>query len=488
MVASGPLHLLQELLRQRAAVGQLRQLVGEGVLLLRLEELRVADGDRRLRRDPDQEVALVFGQLTPCIEVQLQGAHQLARALHGHDEHVLRVASRLEPRCCVLRQSDHDRAHGRQRRPQGLLAEGADAASRAMGQAVLGLAAHLRLAGHHQVHRTRNRAHDASRMPDGHVEDLLETQRRVDRRRHRQQQRGPVSGAALVLQGLLQASRHAAHPHEGDRQQNHRDDEQHRGDQKDGRYIQKKKPSSGRSRHRVTPGAARLIPAILASDLEPISFDDLPLGGEWTTRRRTISEAEIALFGALAGDFSPLTVDVSHAGARFAPPALLVAVAIGLGTMDMPVPSVAEWEWVNWKFPRPVKAGETIYARWTLTQKRAPVGGAPTAIVVWRVDVHTVDGALCAEGEVGASVLRNTAASKTRGEEPAAAAGAAGPASRRRRRRRAPAGDGAKSAADTKAALVAEAPVVATPATPATQERAAGGTRRRRRRRSPAAS
>ena len=102
--------------------------------------------------------------------------------------------------------------------------------------------------------------------------------------------------------------------------------------------------------------------AILGSDLEPISFDDLPLGGEWTTRRRTISEAEIALFAGLAGDFSPLTIDVAHAGARFAPPALLVAVAIGLGTMDMPVPSVAGWEWVNWKFPRPVHAGEAAGA------------------------------------------------------------------------------------------------------------------------------
>jgi acyl dehydratase len=188
-----------------------------------------------------------------------------------------------------------------------------------------------------------------------------------------------------------------------------------------------------------------LIPAILGSDLEPTSFDDLPLGGEWTTRRRTISEAEIALFGALAGDFSPLTIDVSHAGARFAPPALLVAVAIGLGTMDMPVPSVAEWEWVNWKFPRPVKAGETIYARWTLTQKRPPVGGAPTAIVVWRVDVHTSDGALCAEGEVGASVRRRAQqAARTHAVQPVVQTVTAGgaqspPASRRRRGRRSPA-------------------------------------------------
>ncbi len=89
---------------------------------------------------------------------------------------MLRVASRLEPRGHVFGQPNDDRPHSGQRGPQGLLAEGADAATRAMGEAVLGLTAHLGLAGHHQVHRARHRAHDASRVPDGHVEDLLETQ------------------------------------------------------------------------------------------------------------------------------------------------------------------------------------------------------------------------------------------------------------------------------------------------------------------------
>jgi acyl dehydratase len=234
----------------------------------------------------------------------------------------------------------------------------------------------------------------------------------------------------------------------------------------------------------IPPMPRYLVRLILGSDLEPISFDDLPLGGEWTTRRRTISEAEIALFGALAGDFSPLTIDASHAGARFAPPALLVAVAIGLGTMDMPVPSVAEWEWVNWKFPRPVKAGETIYARWTLTQKRPPVGGAPTAIVVWRVDLHTGDGALCAEGEVGASVRRRAQAARPRTAEgtPTAPAPTPAPASRRRRGRR-PAG----VAAAPPAPAVEPAPkvVVAAPSGPADKT---GAARRRRRRRPRAGS
>jgi acyl dehydratase len=219
-----------------------------------------------------------------------------------------------------------------------------------------------------------------------------------------------------------------------------------------------------------------LVPAILAP-IEPLSFDDLPLGGEWTTRRRTISESEIALFTGISGDFSPLSIESAPGHARVAPPTLLVAVAVGLGTIDMPVPSVEEWEWLNWKFPRAVHAGDTIYARWTLTQKRPPIGSEPTSIVVWRVDVHTADGALCAEGEVGAKVRRHLGAAKDREHAPdaAAAAGAPAAAPRRGRRRRRP--------ANATGPVPEPAPVAAPPASVAKPERAPGAPRRRRRRR-----
>jgi hypothetical protein len=138
----------------------------------------------------------------------------------------------------------------------------------------------------------------------------------------------------------------------------------------------------------------------------------------------------------------------------------------------MPLPSVEEWEWLNWKFPRPVHAGDTIYARWTLTQKRPPVGGAPTSIVVWRVDLHTADGALCAEGEVGAKVRRQLVVKEPRPQEPVAA----GAAPRRRRGRR--------RSTVTANGLVPETPAIAAPAPPvAKPERAPGPARRRRRRR-----
>jgi len=210
--------------------------------------------------------------------------------------------------------------------------------------------------------------------------------------------------------------------------------------------------------------------------VEPLSFDDLPLGGEWTTRRRTVTDSEIAMFAGVAGDLSPLTIEVGRDGPRPAPPALVVAMAVGLGSVDMPVPSVAEWEWLSWKFPRQVHAGDTIYARWTLTQKRPPVGGAASSIVVWRIDVHTTDGALCAEGEIGAKVKRNlTAGRQARVEQAPAAAVAEVTAPRRRRGRRSRANG---------AALPEPPPVAAPPASAAKPERAAGPSRRRRRRRS----
>ncbi|HEY1455174.1 MAG TPA: MaoC family dehydratase [Candidatus Dormibacteraeota bacterium] len=212
----------------------------------------------------------------------------------------------------------------------------------------------------------------------------------------------------------------------------------------------------------------------------------------------------------MAGDFSPLTIEASPGATRTAPPSLILAMAVGLGTVDMPVPSVVEWEWLNWKFPRPIHAGETIYARWTLTQKRPPSAGAPSSIVVWRVDVHTTDGALCAEGEVGAKVRRQTSEGRHESltsegrhesqlaagrQEPAAGGRAGTPkptsalrqtspepseagqpsaARGRGRRRRRPAGNGA----------LPEPPPVASPPAPVAKpsERASQSRRRRRRR------
>ena len=104
-------------------------------------------------------------------------------------------------------------------------------------------------------------------------------------------------------------------------------------------------------------------------------FEELPLGTEWTTRRRIVTEADIALFSGLVGDFSPLVIDAelaaaSHFGGRVASGPFLVAAAMGLGSMDLPLTNSAGVVGMTWRFVKPIRAGDTISTVWRLARKR----------------------------------------------------------------------------------------------------------------------
>ena len=155
-------------------------------------------------------------------------------------------------------------------------------------------------------------------------------------------------------------------------------------------------------------------------------FEDLPLGGEWTTRRRTVTEGDLVAFSRLSGDYNPLYVDAEYAGTTYfggtiASAAFLVATAIGLGSIDAPVPSTVALVGTTWRFLRPVRAGDTIHARWRLARKRA-VQNPAWGLAVWQVSIVDQRGETAAEGELARLVARR--------EPPPA------PSSRRRRRRR----------------------------------------------------
>ena len=180
VIAPCPMHLLQVALSQGTAVGQLRQLVGESVLLLRLEKLCMPNGDRALGCDPVEQVRLVFRQLPPCVQIELHRAHQLPGPLHRNHQHVLRMPPCLEARRCLVGQLQHHRAHRRQRCAQRLLLQVTDGALRSVGEVVLGLAKHLCLPRRHQVHRARDGAHDPAGVGEGDVQDLFEREGGVD--------------------------------------------------------------------------------------------------------------------------------------------------------------------------------------------------------------------------------------------------------------------------------------------------------------------
>ncbi len=98
-----------------------------------------------------------------------------------------------------------------------------------------------------------------------------------------------------------------------------------------------------------------------------VSFEDLEEGQTFTTVARTITEADIAMFAGLSGDYNPLHTDAVHAadgpyGRRIAHGLLSLAVATGLvSRLGWFERSVLAFRELRCKFRRPVYAGDTIH-------------------------------------------------------------------------------------------------------------------------------
>jgi 3-hydroxybutyryl-CoA dehydratase len=94
------------------------------------------------------------------------------------------------------------------------------------------------------------------------------------------------------------------------------------------------------------------------------AFDDLAPGALFTTRGRTITEADLVSFAALTGDWHPQHADAAWAagsrfGARVAHGMLILSYAIGLVPFDAErVVALRGLDGVSFK--RPVRIGDTV--------------------------------------------------------------------------------------------------------------------------------
>ena len=96
-------------------------------------------------------------------------------------------------------------------------------------------------------------------------------------------------------------------------------------------------------------------------------FDDLAPGMVFTTRGRTVTEADVVAFAAQTGDFHPQHVDARWAaagpfGERIAHGMLVLSYAAGLVPFD-PERVVALRRVRDATFKRPVRLGDTIHVR-----------------------------------------------------------------------------------------------------------------------------
>ena len=104
-------------------------------------------------------------------------------------------------------------------------------------------------------------------------------------------------------------------------------------------------------------------------------FQEIPLGEEYESPGRTVTESDLVIFSGLTGDYNVLHTDAefmkeSIFGERIAHGLLCLAIQSGLfSRASVPYATLA-FAGLRWKFKAPVKIGDTIRLRAKVTAKK----------------------------------------------------------------------------------------------------------------------
>jgi 3-hydroxybutyryl-CoA dehydratase len=131
-------------------------------------------------------------------------------------------------------------------------------------------------------------------------------------------------------------------------------------------------------------------------------FDDLVVGDEWESPRRTVTETDVVLFAGLSGDFNPLHIDHSATeGNPFGQPVahglLGLAIASGLMSQAPRVDTLAFLAILEWRFHRPILFGDTIHAL-SKVEELSPHASGRRGVVTWNRRIVNQNGHIVQEG------------------------------------------------------------------------------------------
>jgi acyl dehydratase len=125
----------------------------------------------------------------------------------------------------------------------------------------------------------------------------------------------------------------------------------------------------------------------------PLYFEDVEVGFRFETPGRTVTEADLAVFSGVSGDFNPLHTDAVFAagsiyGERIAHGALVLSLVTGLrqrvGLFDGTLMGLLEIR--GWRFLAPVRIGDTIRVTVEVTELR-PTSKPDRGVMVQRIEV-----------------------------------------------------------------------------------------------------
>jgi 3-hydroxybutyryl-CoA dehydratase len=133
-----------------------------------------------------------------------------------------------------------------------------------------------------------------------------------------------------------------------------------------------------------------------------LAFDDLVVGDEWESPRRTVTETDVVVFAGLSGDFNPLHVDhaSSQAGPFGRPVAhglLGMSIATGLISQAPRIDTIAFLAILEWRFHHPISFGDTIHAV-SKVDSLVPHANGRRGVVTWHRRVFNQNGLLVQEG------------------------------------------------------------------------------------------
>jgi acyl dehydratase len=139
-------------------------------------------------------------------------------------------------------------------------------------------------------------------------------------------------------------------------------------------------------------------------------FHEIPLGEEYESPGRTVTESDLVIFSGLTGDYNVLHTDAefmkqSIFGERIAHGLLGLSIQAGLFTRATAAYATLAFVGLRWKFKGPIRIGDTVRLRARVTGKQETSKPDRGLVTVERVVVNQ-RGEVVQEGETDLIVER----------------------------------------------------------------------------------